>query len=200
MVLKGLGKAIQGAGVMFLDFLDKEHRIHVSNERLKLFENQIKNSLEDKDIHDIRIRLHDEFINVTGSFKHSGGGTFDIDLIPDGMFWSEYKHLVYFKIVNQSVTLDNKISNFLASSVFKVCEIMLGDQFLNKKMGVVDEDGRIEVCLDQRSSHIDAIVNSIHPSILECVDGKLMIGFSINKQGAIKNREALITWLKSVRN
>jgi len=181
------------------DFLVGEHKICVTNDWLLLFEEKIQNSMDEKEIHDGKIVLKNDCLNVTGRFARVGGGNFEANLTPEKVIWTKEKHSIYFKIKEKSVIMDKKVSNFIASTAFKTCRFFFGDTYLDKKIGLVDDDGLIEVCLDNTSKHMDMIIRSIHLNRLECQDSKLCFYFSINSKEAIANRSALTNWFKDMK-
>lgn len=195
----GLTNSFKNSLKKMTDFLVGEHKICVNNDWLLLFEEKIQQSLNEKEIHDGKVVLKNDCLNVTGRFAHAGGGKFEANLTPEKVVWTKDKHSIYFKIKEKNVVMDKKISNFIASSASRTCQFFFGDTYLDKKIGLVNDDGLIEVCLDNTSRHIDMIIQSIHLSRLECQDSELCFYFSINTKEAIANRSALTNWIKELK-
>lgn len=178
-------------------FIRDAHTISLTNEQLGRFRKQIVEAMQSKGIQDGEMVLEDDHIHVKGRIDKAGGGRFDADITPAGVVWKEEEHALLFEIARQNVSMDKKYKDILASSVTRITSALFGADFLNKKMGIVDAQGRIRVPLDGQSPTMDAIVGSIELKSLRCENARLFVTFQAKPKEALQNAKVLLAWWKN---
>lgn len=191
---EALGREALKAKDAIADFCTGPHTIGIGNRELSRLDSRIASALVDKGVEDLKIRLKDRVIHVTGRFPARGGGAFDVDLVPDGVIWTNDEHVLLFRIARQDVIMDGKMMNALQMAVTRTFNTLFGESFLNEKLGVVDRDGRVRVELDGEDSRLDAIMDSMEIHTLECVNERLRITFTPRLKNALGHAKTVVSW------
>lgn len=189
-----LGQEARKAGDAVRDYASGPHTIGIGNRELARLDSRLVDVLSDKGVDELKVRLKQNALHVTGRFKARVGGAFDVDLVPDGLVWEEDNHLLFFKIARQDVAMEGKVMNALQVAVSRTCNALFGDVFLNEKLGVVDKDGRLRIPLDGEDSRLDAIMDSMELHALECTDERLRITFSPKLKQALTHAKTIWGW------
>ncbi|TVM36821.1 hypothetical protein DQK91_02555 [Oceanidesulfovibrio marinus] len=191
---EALGREALKAKDAIADFCAGPHTIGIGNRELSRLDSRIASVMTDKGVEDLRVRLKDSLIHVTGRFPARGGGAFDVDLVPDGVVWTDDEHVLLFRIARQDVTMDGKVMNALQMAVTRTFNTLFGESFLNEKLGVVDRDGRVRVELDGEDSRLDAIMDSMEIHALECAGERLRITFTPRLKNALAHAKTVVSW------
>ncbi len=189
-----LGREARKARDAIRDYASGPHTIGIGNRELARLDSRLAAVLSDKGIDELKVRLEQNALHVTGRFKARVGGVFDVDLVPDGLVWEEGEHVLFFKIARQDVAMDGKLMNALQVAVSRTCNTLFGDVFLNEKLGVVDKDGRLRLPLDGEDSRLDAIMDSMEIHALECADERLRITFTPKLKQALTHAKTIWGW------
>lgn len=185
---------MDGIGNGLSEFISREHSLNITDRHINLYQDKIDRELIEHGITDCKISILDREIKVTGRIDKYGGGNFEAYIVPDGITWKEDNHSLLFSMVKQNVKMDKKIMHALTSSTTKLCGALFGGDYLNKKAGVVNEQGQIEIPLDGQSKTLEAITKSIELHNLQCLDRKIKVVFSVKPKEALKHGKELMQW------
>ncbi|TVM19311.1 hypothetical protein DPQ33_02830 [Oceanidesulfovibrio indonesiensis] len=189
-----LGREVRKAKGAIREYAAGPHTIGIGNRELTRLDSRLASIISDKGVENLKVRLRQDSMHVTGRFTARVGGAFDVDLVPDGIIWEEGNHVLFFRIARQDVVMDGRVMNALQVAVSRTCNALFGDAFLNEKLGVVDKDGRLRIPLDGEDSRLDAIIDSMELHSLECVDERLRITFSPRLKQAMTHAKTVWRW------